>query len=219
MASKGLRAHEVHPLLVHAPLTLLPVAAGLDTLAAITGNRFAERAGCWAWFAGTSGGLAAGLAGSAASQEVKAAEHARDMMFVHGLGNLGIVLTAAGMALWRASHRANPASALLGLSACAAAVYTGWLGGELVYAHGVGVKGMGTIVAEGVADSPPLFSRRGGRKLVKDSIGGLRWLLTTLRRTAQGDYRVHAAALGLRRPPKILGRVIAPEIKPSPLPS
>src|SRR4051812_36978950 len=66
-----IRLHELHPTLVHAPLGLLPVAAGLDLACAFNYDRFLDRSARMLWGLGTAGGLLAGTTGLAASQEVK----------------------------------------------------------------------------------------------------------------------------------------------------
>ncbi|HCF58906.1 MAG TPA: hypothetical protein DFS52_13055, partial [Myxococcales bacterium] len=110
----------------------------------------------------------AGLTGMAASQEVAPREKsARDMMLLHGAGNLLIVGGALGMSLWRLGHGPTRASSLLGLLAVAGAAYTGYLGGELVYSHELGVK-----QAERMRRSPPLFSRQAPGLLVRDALRG-----------------------------------------------
>ena len=57
-------------------------------------------------------------------------------------------------------NRANLTSAASGLLAAGAATYTAYLGGELVYTHGAGVKALGGAAAE----APPLFSGAGPRR-------------------------------------------------------
>jgi hypothetical protein len=66
----------------------------------------------------------------------------------------------------------------MGAAAVGAAVYTAWLGGELVYAHGAGVKRMGA------GDSPRLFSAQGPGRLLADAGRGLAWLMTRAGRLA-----------------------------------
>lgn len=190
----AMRTHELHPALVHAPLALLPTAAIVDLIAATRprGRRLdrTERA---LWWATAGGALAAGLAGMAASQEIELrSQRARDMMFLHGIGNAGLVVAALGLAAWRSRNRASLTSALAGLVAAGAASYTAYLGGELVYTHGAGVTALGGAAAE----APALFSRAGAARLGADAVGGLRWLLSRARRAASGRERVDRAALG-----------------------
>ena len=110
-----MRVHELHPSLIHAPLALLPAATLVDAIAATTPSR-ARRlalssAGRTLWWAAAGSGLAAGLAGMAASQELRIEDRrARDAMFVHGIGNFTMVVAAFGVAAWRSTHRASLAT-------------------------------------------------------------------------------------------------------------
>lgn len=190
-----MRTHELHPSLIHAPLVLLPAAALVDLAAAAAprGDRAAERAGRTLWWAAAGSALLAGLAGMAASQEVETrSDRSRDMMFLHGIGNLGLVVAALGVATWRARNRASYTSAVTGLAATGAAAYTAYLGGELVYAYGVGVEALGGAPAA----APALFSRQGVARLGRDAVRGLQWLLSRGARAVSGQERVSRAALG-----------------------
>jgi uncharacterized membrane protein len=185
--------HELHPSLVHAPLTLLPAAAIADLVAASTGDRAFDRMGRVLWWSLAGSGLLAGLAGMAASQEIEVPhDRARDMMFLHGLGNVTLVSAALGVALLRSRRPASLTTGLAGLAATGAAIYTAYLGGELVYSHGAGVKALGA----GQNRSPPLFSRQAPGRLVRDAGRGLAWLGRRAFRAATGRERVRREALG-----------------------
>jgi uncharacterized membrane protein len=190
----AMRTHELHPSLVHFPLALLPAAAFVDLASAMRpGDRRLDRIGRKLWWAMAGTGLATGLAGMAASQEIELPnDRARDMMFLHGIGNFGLVLAAFGVAAWRARNHASFTSAATGLLAAGAATYTAYLGGELVYTHGAGVTRLGGMTAE----APALFSARGGKRLVKDAGRGLSWLLRRAYRAVSGQQRVDRTALG-----------------------
>jgi hypothetical protein len=128
----------------------------------------------------------------AASQEIAPGDRrARDVMFLHGIGNLGLVVAAFGVASWRSRHRASLTSAFAGVTASLASIYTAYLGGELVYTHGVGVKRPGAAANE----APPLFSSAAPARLARDAGRGLAWLLSRGRRAAQGQEQVDRGAL------------------------
>ncbi|WP_242395721.1 DUF2231 domain-containing protein [Anaeromyxobacter oryzisoli] len=189
----AMRVHELHPSLIHAPLALLPAATLVDLAAASRLDRRADRAGQVLWWAAVGSGLFAGLAGMAASQEVDPrSDRARDMMFLHGIGNVGVVVAALGLATWRARNRASITSAMAGLVASGAAAYTAYLGGELVYAHGVGVEALGGAPAR----APALFSGPGVARLGRDAVRGLVWLLSRGARAVTGREKVDRSALG-----------------------
>ncbi len=66
--------HELHPAVIHTPLALLPTATVADVIAVTTGDRAWAKVGRRLWVAGTLSALFSGLAGLAASQEVKLEE-------------------------------------------------------------------------------------------------------------------------------------------------
>jgi uncharacterized membrane protein len=189
-----LRTHELHPALVHAPLVLLPATAVVDLLAALSPrDRRLDRAARRLWWATAGGSLVVGLTGMAASQEIELEnDQARDMMFVHGIGNFALVLSAFGVATWRLRHRASLTSAMAGFVAAGAATYTAYLGGELVYSHGAGVKALGGAAT----GTPALFSREGPGRLARDAVRGLRWLLSRGYRAYTRQQLVDRDALG-----------------------
>jgi uncharacterized membrane protein len=190
----SMRTHELHPALVHAPLTLLPAAAAVDLLAAgRPRDRMLDGLGRTLWWATAASGLLAGLAGMAASQEIELpGETTRDMMFLHGMGNLAVVVSALGVALLRTGRKASYTTAAAGLAATGAAVYTAWLGGELVYTHGAGVTRLGGAQAE----APALFSRAAPGRLARDAVRGLAWLFQRGSRAVRGEQPIQRSALG-----------------------
>ena len=205
-----MRTHELHPSIVHAPLALIPAAAVVDLLAALSPrDRRLDRLGRGRWWATAGGGLFAGLTGMAASQEIELrSDRARDMMFLHGIGNFGLVLSAFGVAAWRARNPASLTSAAAGVLAAAASMYTAYLGGELVYSHGAGVKPLGGAAAE----APPLFSTRGAARLTRDAGRGLSWLMSRGWRAVTEREKVDRGALG-----PIAEKAAAPEQPPAAL--
>jgi uncharacterized membrane protein len=189
-----LRVHELHPATVHAPLVLLPTAGIVDLLAAMSPrDDTLDDLGRTLWWATFASALGAGLAGMAASQEVSLdGEDARDMMWLHGAGNLGLVLGALGIASLRSGRRATFTTGISGLAASALAVYTAYLGGQLVYSHGAGVKALGGAPAE----MPALFSRGGAGRLARDAFRGLAWLFRRGQAAVTGRERIRREALG-----------------------
>jgi len=196
----AMRVHELHAATVHAPLVVLPAAALLDLAAALSGDRRQAALGRKLWWLGVGAGAVAGVAGMAASQEIKA-EDARneDMMWLHGAANFAILLGATGIALWRSFRRPSVASSAIGLGACGVAVYTAYLGGEMVYGHGVGVRSMPWIAPTGVRESPSLLSASAPAVFLRDAVGGLRWLLRRTLRALSGRQPVSRGAYGIEQ--------------------
>jgi uncharacterized membrane protein len=216
-----MRVHELHPTLIHAPLALLPSTVVVDLTAALTGDRKLDTAARSLWWSTAASGLVAGLAGMAASQEVKKDRHTGDMMFLHGFGNVIIVLGAFGVAAWRSTHRSSLVSSLLGLGAFAFAAYTGWLGGEMVYEHGVGVKELTMKDAELDQLSPPLASRQAPARILRDAVKGLGWLLDRARRVFVDGEQLDPSAFGVKAVEEKLGQQpqagmgdVLPELRP-----
>jgi uncharacterized membrane protein len=191
-ADMGMHVHELHAALIHSPLALLPTAAAVDLAASITGSREQARLGRALWWAGAGSGLMAGIAGLAASQEVAGdGDRSADTIWLHGIGNAGLVLGAAGMLAWRRRHRPTVTQATLGLVACGISLYTAYLGGEMVYGQGVGIRAM-----PGRSASPPLLSRAAPGTIVRDALQGLRWLVSRTREALAGRRPIDRRAFG-----------------------
>ena len=194
----GMHVHELHAASTHAPLVLLPTAALVDLAAALSGDRRQAALGRKLWWWGVGAGALAGVAGLAASQEIKAEDaRSEDMMWLHGIANFTIVLGATGIALWRSFRGPSVAAAAVGLGACGAALYTAYLGGEMVYAHGVGVRNMPWIAPTGVRRSPSVLSASAPGTFLRDAVRGLAWLVRRTARVFAGRQRVSRGAYGI----------------------
>jgi len=196
-----MRVHELHAAAVHAPLALLPTAATVDLVAAVTGNRGYARVGGALWWAGAGGALLAGLSGAAASQEIHTEdERTANMVWLHGIGNAVLLAGALGLVAWRTGRRPSVLISALGLTASAASLFTAYLGGAMVYGRGVGISSMPGYLHSGVGDSPPVLSRRAPTTFLRDSIAGLRWLFRRTKEVVKGQRSIGREALGL--PPR-----------------
>jgi uncharacterized membrane protein len=155
-----LRLHEVHPSVVHFPLTLVPLTLALDAVGWLTGRRaFCETARALMPVAAASA-LVAGTAGLLAQESVRAEGKAHDLLVTHRNLNLGLTAAVTGMAALRVTRDEPSAGYLLtGLLGVAGMLYTAYLGGKMVYARRVGVEPDG--VRPGA--SPPLAMRDIGR--------------------------------------------------------
>jgi uncharacterized membrane protein len=132
--------HPLHPMTVHVPLGLLMAAPGFDVAAAL-GVPALWPVGFWMLAAGVAGGFVAATFGLV---DLVALEgKARRVGYAHAAGAL-VALTWAAFALaLRAGPQALTGShmaATLGLEGLAALslVFTGHLGGELVYRYDAG---------------------------------------------------------------------------------
>jgi len=193
-----MRVHELHAASVHAPLVLLPTAAAVDLVAAVTGNRSQAGLGRALWLIGAAGGVVAGLAGAAASQEVRADDsRTEDMIWLHGVGNAALLVGALGIAAWRSQRGPSVLVSVLGLTASAASLYTAYLGGEMVYGRGVGIGSMPRYLDTGVRNSPPVLSKRALSTFFRDAVAGFVWLFRRSKEAAQGVRPVSREAFGL----------------------
>jgi uncharacterized membrane protein len=142
----ALRIHEVHPSLVHYPLVLVPVSIIADLIGRVTGRRFFNRVGGTLMPVAAASGVVAAGAGLVAQSAVQAEGRAHDLLATHRNLNAGLVVLTGLMALLR-SRRDEPSLGYLaaGVAAIAAMNYTAYLGGEMVYARGVGVEPAGGV--------------------------------------------------------------------------
>lgn len=148
----AIKLHEVHPALVHYPLTLLPLSIGADLLGRVTGNETLLDLGRRTMPLAAASGLVAGVAGVMAQTEVEADGDALAALKTHRTLNLGLVAVAGVMAVIRSrSERPSAAYLGLGLAGIAALAYSAYLGGTIVYRDGVGVE-----AANGLRREPPV---------------------------------------------------------------
>jgi len=195
--------HELHPSVVHAPLALLPTAMIADLIAVTSGDRSWAKVGRRLWVAGTASALFAGVAGLAASQQVRMREPvARDMVFTHGSLNALVTVGAVGLTAWRLLRRPSRVSCVVALAANGMALYTATLGGKMVYELGVGINPMPEDAPQGTLKGPALFSREAPAALFRDALRGIRWLLSRAR--SLKDVPFAPGAEGVRDNPPVL---------------
>lgn len=132
--------HSWHPMVIHVPLVAFLLAAGLDLLGIVRPNPEWRRAGTLLWWVGLIGAGAAVATGLIAYNRVDHSDHAHEAMILHrnvAFVVLG-VLVAAGLVRWRIPRlRLHVVLGTLGAIALGG---VGYLGGELVYTHGLGIS-------------------------------------------------------------------------------
>jgi uncharacterized membrane protein len=144
-----MRLHELHPTLVHYPLALIPAAWLCDAVGWLTGSRTLMNTGRALMPIAAASAAVAGAAGLAAQESVKAHGHAREMLATHRTLNVGLIAATGVLAVLRsAEEEPRPAHLLAGLVGMIAMSYSAYLGGKMVYEHGVGVR-----AAHGVDES------------------------------------------------------------------
>jgi uncharacterized membrane protein len=164
-SAAAIYGHPIHPMLVPFPIAFLVGALVTDCVFWGTGNPFWARFSHWLIGAGfVMGALAAvaGLIDFLSRERIRALSAA----WVHFIGNaIALLLT-----LWNLVQRTggDPAAILpLGiiLSAIVVAVFlvTGWLGGELVFRHRIGlIEGEAPALARGTAPDVSYAGTRPG---------------------------------------------------------
>lgn len=160
----AMRLQEIHPALVHFPITLLPVALGADLLGRATGSEPLTETGrrLMPLAAG-----AAALFGLVAQEEVKAEGQTHDMLVTHRNLNLGLVGLATAMAAWRARAE-RPSAAYLALAGLGVMSYAAYLGGHMVYEHGPGVRPAGGLRDGGAPALTPGSAGEATRRTLAD---------------------------------------------------
>lgn len=142
MESKAkLVGHPIHQMLVVFPLGLLATSVIFDIVA------YAQTAPEWSIVAfymmgaGIIGGLLAAAFGLVDWLAIPPATRARAIGAWHGLGNVLVLLLFAGSWALRWDDPAAPRDLALTLSfvGVCVALFTGWLGGELMDRLGVGI--------------------------------------------------------------------------------
>jgi hypothetical protein len=125
-----------------------------------------------------------------AQEEVNATGEARDMLVTHRNLNLTMVGTAAAMAAWR-SRREEPTTGYLalGLLGLATMTYTAYLGGHMVYEHGVGVLNAGGLRGDASPELAPGSMKEAARVAGQDLAQGVRHMAEE---TQRGELAPHA---------------------------
>lgn len=138
-----LLGHPVHPMLVVFPLGLLSTAVIFDILYLVTGNEELAVAAFWTIAVGVVGGLLAAAFGLWDWLGIPKGTRAKRVGLLHGGGNVVVTALFAISWLLRLDDPTYlPDSVLplaLGLAGVGIALFTAWLGGELVYRLRVGV--------------------------------------------------------------------------------
>ena len=156
----AVRLQEVHPSVVHFPIALLPVAVGADLLGRVTGSARLSELGRMLMPVAAAGAAVSAATGLIAQEEVVAEGVAEEILVTHRNLNLSLVTLSAALAAWRwGRKRPGPGYLAVALAGIGAMSYSAYLGGKMVYEHGVGVK-----PADGLrdGDSAELLPSRAG---------------------------------------------------------
>jgi uncharacterized membrane protein len=134
--------HPIHTMLIVFPLGLLATAVIFDIAYFITGNQELSIFAFWGIGAGIVGGLLAAVFGAWDWMHIPADTRAKRIGAMHGGGNVVVVVLFLVSWLMRMSSDGYEPGALgyvLSFAGLALALFTGWLGGEMVDRLAVGV--------------------------------------------------------------------------------
>jgi len=133
--------HPIHPMLIVFPLGLLAMALIFDILHFAMDNGYWSEIAYWMIAAGVISGLVAAPFGLVDWLAIPSGTRAKRIGALHGVGNLVVVvLYAASWWMRRAAPQDPMAVAyVMSFAGGGIALFTGWLGGELVDRLAVGV--------------------------------------------------------------------------------
>lgn len=140
-ARAKLLGHPIHQMLVVFPVGLLGMAVVFDLVAIALQQGYWSEIAYWMMAAGIVTGLLAAPFGLIDWTAIPSGTRAKRIGAVHGLGNVLVVLLFAVSWLMRGDAPQAPAALALALSFAGGvlALFTAWLGGELVDRLAVGV--------------------------------------------------------------------------------
>jgi uncharacterized membrane protein len=133
--------HPIHQMLIVFPLGLLATALVFDAVHLVTGHGYWSEIAYWLIAGGVATGLLAAPFGFADWLAIPSGTRAKRVGALHGGGNVVVVLLYAGSWLLRMNAPATPTTLafILAFAGGGLALFTGWLGGELVDRLSVGV--------------------------------------------------------------------------------
>lgn len=131
--------HPVHPILQAIPASLLPASTVFDVLARLGGGEEGlSEAAHYSQIFGLAGAAGAAVTGVMDYYEIENRQVRRIALF-HGLANATLVGSYLLSLLRRKDHKADGAALALSVVGAALLGLSGYLGGKLVYEHGVRV--------------------------------------------------------------------------------
>lgn len=154
--------HPIHQMLIVFPLGLLAMAVIFDVLAIGWDNGYWSEISYWMIASGLVMGLIAAPFGFIDWLAIPSGTRAKRIGAVHGLGNVVVVLLFGASWMLRGDAPRSPETfaLLLSFGGGALALFTGWLGGELVDRLAVGVDEGANL------DAPSSLSNRRARARV-----------------------------------------------------
>jgi uncharacterized membrane protein len=154
--------HPIHPMLITIPVAAFPLSLVFDVVYLLSDNPFWYAMAFWLMVVGIVGGLAAGIPGLI-DYLTSVPKEAMPTARRHGLMNAGLIVWFFINAIVRATGpMVGPrvgVAMLMSLVGIGALMYSGWLGGSLVYKYRVGVEEAAPAAAP-KAEEPEVTERR-----------------------------------------------------------
>jgi uncharacterized membrane protein len=170
-----MRLQELHPALVHFPITLLPVSLGLDAAGRASGNRTLMEVGKLGMAATAGSAAISAVAGLLAQEASRFDRETHDILVTHRNLNLAVI-GLTGVLAARRSKRERPSLGYLlaGLAGIGVMTYSAYLGGRMVYEHGVGVSEAGGLREDEAPYLVPDAAGETARVAARHVVTGLR---------------------------------------------
>lgn len=138
MPRLSLMGHPVHPILQAIPAAVLPASTTFDALAYLSGKEGLSEAGRYSLIFGLLGGVGAAATGVLDYYEIKNGP-VRKVALYHGLSNAALMASYLESLRRREDGRAGGRALLFSVLGASLTGLSGYLGGSLVYEHGVRV--------------------------------------------------------------------------------
>jgi len=139
----------IHPMLVHFPISLLTLSVSADLVAFFLPIQSLRGAGWWSLLGAATTGIFALLAGVYDMRRAELVEELHERVHRHMRVGIGLITVIWALAIWgwfgfeQADLAVTAVYLDCAILATVLAGFQGWLGGELVYTHGVFVRGAG----------------------------------------------------------------------------
>lgn len=139
MPRLSVMGHPVHPILQAIPAAVLPASTTFDVLARISGDdEGLSKAAHYSLIFGLLGAVGAAATGALDYYEIKN-RPVRRVALYHGLSNAALMASYYASFRRRKDYKADGRALLLSAFGASLIGLSGYLGGELVYEHGVRV--------------------------------------------------------------------------------
>ena len=138
--------HLIHPALVHFAVALLLLGATVEAVALLAGRDVVARWGGSLVLVGLAALVPAIGSGYLAANTVDVPKAAQGLLDLHELNGWILLALAFASQFWKAwaggllPERQRRAYVALLLAVVAAAAWSAWLGGQMVYVQGIGVR-------------------------------------------------------------------------------